>query len=454
MSFSITARQRRKLRQYRGSSGGRPWAARPIFPRRETHLLDGARPPSQTGKPVRRRLPALLLVLAAAAPVASAATPAPPTALQRRLARALRVPHVSPARSAALAVDLTTGTVLFTRNGARPLAPASNEKLPVTFAALSTLGPSYRYETDVLGEGEQDGEVWRGSVVLKGSGDPTLSSSDLRVLALQVRAAGIRTIAGGVVGDESWYDSRRTVAGWKRGFYINESPPLSALAVDRDRIGRYVSPDPPLAAAAAFRGALRRAGVAVTARARVGVADDYALPLASVESPTLAAIIRYMDHESDNFTAEMILKELGATQAGHGTSAAGAAIVTRELASAGVPLDGVRIVDGSGLSVLDRLTANALTALLRTAWADPVLHPVLRAALPVAGVNGTLEDRMRRGPAHGTVLAKTGTTREASALSGFVRDRYAFAVIQNGNPLAYWWARVAQDRFAQLLAAQ
>jgi PBP4 family serine-type D-alanyl-D-alanine carboxypeptidase len=161
-----------------------------------------------------------------------------------------------------------------------------------------------------------------------------------------------------------------------------------------------------------------------------------------------------MDHESDNFTAEMLLKELGAMQMGHGTSAAGAAVVTRELADAGIPTAGVRIVDGSGLSALDRLTANALTALLRAAWLDPELRPVLRAALPVAGVNGTLEDRMRSGPAHGTVLAKTGTTSEASALSGFARDHYAFSILQNGSPVSYWWARVAQDRFAQVLASQ
>jgi serine-type D-Ala-D-Ala carboxypeptidase/endopeptidase (penicillin-binding protein 4) len=115
---------------------------------------------------------------------------------------------------------------------------------------------------------------------------------------------------------------------------------------------------------------------------------------------------------------------------------------------------GVRIVDGSGLSRLDRLTAAALTTLLRVSWSDPTIKPVLLAALPVAGVSGTLADRMRRGPARGHVAAKTGTTSDASALSGFVRGRYAFAVLQNGHPLSYWWARVAQDRFAQVLAAQ
>ncbi len=119
---------------------------------------------------------------------------------------------------------------------------------------------------------------------------------------------------------------------------------------------------------------------------------------------------------------------------------------------AGVPMAGVRIVDGSGLSRLDRLTASAMAGLLKVAWADPSVRPALLAALPVAGENGTLEDRLRKPPARGNVLAKTGTTNEASALSGYVRNRIAFTVLQNGHPLSYWWARRAQDRFAQVLA--
>jgi PBP4 family serine-type D-alanyl-D-alanine carboxypeptidase len=160
-----------------------------------------------------------------------------------------------------------------------------------------------------------------------------------------------------------------------------------------------------------------------------------------------------MDRESDNFTAELLLKELGAVVGGKGTTAAGAAVVMRQLAAAKVPMAGVRIVDGSGLSLLDRLTVAALVGTLQAAWSDPKIKAPLLAALPVAGVNGTLEDRMRRGPARGNVFAKTGTTKRASALAGFVRDRYVFAVLQNGHPIAYSWARVAQDRFATVLAA-
>ncbi len=314
------------------------------------------------------------------------------------------------------------------------------------------LGPTYRIETDVLGEGQQDGTQWTGTLVLKGNGDPTLSRADLRALAAQVKALGIRTVTGGVSGDETAYDARRIVAGWKPSFFIDESPPLSALVVDRARVGRVITRTPALAAATAFRAALRKAGIAVAGPVRTVPAEDWSEVLANVSSPTLAAMLRFMDRESDNFTAEMLLKQLGLTELGRGTSAAGAVVVTQALTEAGVPMTGVRIVDGSGLSQLDRLTASAIGSLLKIAWADPVVRPALLASLPVAGVNGTLQHRLLKPPARGRVVAKTGTTDIASSLSGYVSGRYAFAVVQNGHPLSYWWARRAQDRFAQVLA--
>jgi D-alanyl-D-alanine carboxypeptidase/D-alanyl-D-alanine-endopeptidase (penicillin-binding protein 4) len=403
----------------------------------------------------QRQLTAVVAFAAALALAAGgAAQTRPDPALQRKLAQALRVPHVQLSQTGALAVELATGRPVFARNSAVPYAPASTEKLAVTLAALSILGPTFRFQTEVLGEGSQQGAVWRGSLVLQGHGDPTLSSGDLRDLALQLRRLGLRRVSGGVLGDESWFDSRRTGPGWRASFYLNESPPLSALAVDRARYRGAVSSQPALGAALAFRDALRAAGIAVAGRVATGRADADAFPLALVTSPALAAIVRSMDLQSDNFTAELLLKELGAVAGDRGTSAAGAVVVTRQLAAADVPLAGVRIADGSGLSPLNRLTPNALVAILEAAWATPQVRARFLAALPVAGMTGTLHDRMRRPPARGNVLAKTGTTSGASALSGFVRGRYVFAVLHNGHPLSSWWARVAQDRFATVLAAQ
>jgi D-alanyl-D-alanine carboxypeptidase/D-alanyl-D-alanine-endopeptidase (penicillin-binding protein 4) len=381
---------------------------------------------------------ALLAALLVVAPTSAA--------LQPRLERALHVPHVSLAATGAVAVDLATGQTVYARNAALPLIPASNEKLTVTYGALTALGPAFRIETDVLLDDA-------GDLILKGYGDPTLSSAQLRMLAGQVRAAGITTVTGGVLGDESWFDSRRTALGWKASFYLVESPPLSALIVDRGRAGRYTSRDPALAAAQLFRAALVRAGVRVRGGAAHGTAPDDAQVVASVDSPTVLSIVRMMDRDSDNFYAEMLLKELGAVQGAGGTTAAGAGVVTGLLAQAGIPLDGVRLVDGSGLSLLDRVTAQSIVALLDAMWSDVEMRLELLDSLPVAGRTGTLVHRMRGGAAAGVVHAKTGTLDRASALSGFAGDRYVFSVLQNGSPVSWTWARLAQDRFATALAS-
>jgi D-alanyl-D-alanine carboxypeptidase/D-alanyl-D-alanine-endopeptidase (penicillin-binding protein 4) len=398
---------------------------------------------------VRRALATVALLAALACTAAAQAGPLP---LATRLAQALAVPGYAKDASAAIAVDLDTGKLLFARNPDLPLAPASNEKLTVTFAALHELGVTYRFRTEVFARGYQDGSTWHGDVFLKGFGDPTLTSLQVERLAAQIAGQGIKRITGRVLGDESWFDSRRTADGWKPGFFINECPPLSALVVDRAFYDGHVAVQPALAAAGRFRQLLRKHGVASGA-VGLGRAPAGALALAQVESDPLPDVLREMDRESDNFTAEMIAKELGAEVGTDGSTAAGVAIVRRDLLAAGIPLAGVHIVDGSGLSLEDRLTARALSALLVSTWDDADLHQPLWAALAVAGENGTLEHRMQRRPARGAVRAKTGTTDEASALSGYVGDRFAFAVLQNGNPIVTRSAERAQDRFASALAS-
>jgi D-alanyl-D-alanine carboxypeptidase/D-alanyl-D-alanine-endopeptidase (penicillin-binding protein 4) len=407
----------------------------------------------------RRSLAAVALAVVGALLAAGAATARPDggsfddSPLSRRLARALVVPHVAASSSGAVAVDLASGEIVYALNPDRSFVPASNEKLPVTYAALVELGPAYRFRTAVVGTGERAGATWDGDLYLRGGGDPTLKLLDLRRLVAQLRTAGIRRISGNVLADESFFDTVRTAPGWKASFYMDESPPLSALVVNRGDYRGTRTPDPAGAAAASFVRILQERGIRVAGESAWGAAPADAFPLAEVESAPLTEVLRFMDRESDNFTAELVLKTLGAEIAGRGTTAAGAGIVTAALRGTGVPLAGVRIVDGSGLSRLDRLTPRAIAAILTRAWADAELRAVLWDSLPVAGQNGTLERRLDRRPTFGAVRAKTGTTSIASALSGFVRNRFAFAVVQNGHPISTTWARRAQDRFAVALAA-
>lgn len=214
-----------------------------------------------------------------------------------------------------------------------------------------------------------------------------------------------------------------------------------------------MTPDPAGAAAALFVDQLQRAGIRVGGESSWGTAPPGAVSLAQTASEPLSDIIDFMDSTSDNFTAEMLLKTLGAEELGRGTTAAGARVVTRTLEAAGVPMAGVRIADGSGLSSLDRLTAGAIGSILLAGWENRALRPYFWGALAVAGRTGTLAERLEYAPARGTIRAKTGTTDIASALSGYAGDRYVFTVVQDGDPISTWWARTAQDRFATVLAA-
>ncbi len=394
-------------------------------------------------------------MLVATATLVLAAILAAPTgaqSLRDKLDRALTIGGVSRDRTSALALNLRTGGVIYGWHRDRSLRPASNEKLGVALAALDRLGPAYRIRTEVLGAGSRSGSTWRGALVLKGNGDPTLTRGDLRKFASKLRARGIRRVTGRIWGDETYFDKRRTADGWRPSYYKNESPPLSALVVDRAKVNGHTHGNPALSAARAFKNALLAAGISVGGKATRGSGPPGSTTLAVVRSRTTAAIVRRMNKDSDNFYAEMLVKQLGAKMRGAGTTSAGCAVIRRVLEERNVPLAGVRIVDGSGLSKYDRATAASLAQLLVSAWRDTGVRTPFFDSLAVAGVDGTLKDRMRTGPARGRVHAKTGTTNSSSALSGYVGTRYVFAVLQNGSPIAWTNARRSQDRFAQALA--
>ncbi len=385
----------------------------------------------------------------AAAPVAATGAN---RVLASSLSAALAVPGVSRAHSGVVVVDLDSSAVTYAVNAELALEPASTEKLPVALTALQRLGAGFRTHTEVLGQGSLAGATWRGDLVLKGYGDPTLTSGGLAALARAVRNHGIAAVSGRVLGDESYFDTRRTAPGWKPWFAKSESPLLSSLVVDRGALDGLATNQPALAAAILFTRALQKAGVSVTGRPSVGTASSSAARIVRRASPPLIRVLSTMDTWSDNFIAEMVLKQLGARLGSAGTTAAGAAVVRSTLATNGVPLTGVRLADASGLSSLDRLTARSLAAMLETVWHDPVLR-ALPDTFAVAGSTGTLRHRLLGLPGHELVKGKTGTTDHSSALAGFVGSRFAFAIVNNGYPVNWSAAHQLQDRVVTTLLA-
>ena len=383
---------------------------------------------------------------------APARTASGDSALVSALVQATATPGIRRADLGVVVVDLTSRTVLYGLNAEAPLEPASTEKLPLATAALQRLRANFRTTTDVLGQGRLAGSTWKGDLILKGHGDPTLTTGGLKALAHAVRARGVTAVSGRVVGDESYFDSARTAPGWKPSFAKDESPLLSALVVDRGLLDGHPVDHPALAAAILFTRALARAGVSVAHDPTVGTAGPSAVELTRRASPRLITVLARMDTWSDNFIAEMLLKELGARLGTGGSTAAGARIVAATLAADDVPLAGVSLADGSGLSLLDRLTARTLAATLETIWDTPALRPLL-GTFAVAGSTGTLRHRLLGVRGNELVRGKTGTTDASSALAGLVGSRFAFAVLCNGSPVDLEAAHLLQDRVAETLLA-
>jgi D-alanyl-D-alanine carboxypeptidase/D-alanyl-D-alanine-endopeptidase (penicillin-binding protein 4) len=291
--------------------------------------------------------------------------------------------------------------------------------------------------------------VWDGDLFLRGDGDPTLTAADVGRLAAAIRASGITRVTGRIRGDESAFDKRRGAPGWKAYFVGGETPPLSALVVDR-AVG-WPALSPPLLAARSLRDALVARGTSVDVPPGLGRTPVDAVVLATDRSPSLSLIVRRMNRDSDNFTAEMLLKHLGTLEGGVGTSARGARVVLAEMTAARIPVAGMRLVDGSGLSSLDRVSAGTLVAVIRAGLENPHIRAAFVNSFAVTGRSGTLRSRLPS--LAGIVRGKTGTTNLACSLSGIVNDSVLFAVLQDGSPVAFWSARTAQDRFVAALAA-
>ena len=224
------------------------------------------------------------------------------------------------------------------------------------------------------------------------------SSSLIHTLAAGVRAAGIRRVTDGVYGDESAFDAIRRGPDWKNDSYL-DCPPLSALTVNEGYLsfGSLATvPSQALSAAQQLVRALQRQGIAIGQGSHTGVHPSSARPVASAPSPTMHKLVFEMDQVSDNFFAETLTKDLAVGAGQRGSTRAGTTITRRYLRGLGVDLAGATLFDGSGLSKADRLSARQIVGILRRAAVQPYGW-FYRHALPLAGVSGTLYNRMTLG---------------------------------------------------------
>lgn len=486
---------------------------------------------------------ALIFCLAVVPAFAQAAAPATATAstqaakpknlaeLQSRIAALLDQPKFAAARWG-IFIKAGQSKIVFDRDGEKAFMPASNMKLYSTAAALDAFGPEFKIKTSVYATKPLKAGAVRGDLILYGRGDPNLSPrfdegnpdkyedhkpadtiTAIEALADQIKAAGVKTVTGNLIGDDSFFAGDLIGPGWEwddlQAYYGAE---VSALTVNDNCVSFSVTPgrragekpvitvqpqtayvkiinhattsesgatrirvnrpldsntvefygsiprteakyetnvavhDPASFAATLLKEALARRKIRVLGKVeRVDAVARVARPfdesklteLASVDSQPMSELIKVVNKPSQNLHAELMLRLLGASDGQHelddygrpkSTIALGNEARRQFLLKAGVDVAPLSLRDGSGLARQDLVTPRATARLLEFMLTHNQAS-VFRESLTIAGVDGTLERRMRDAAAANNLRGKTGTLSYVNALSGYVTTKHGYVVI-------------------------
>lgn len=435
-------------------------------------------PPGGQGPPaVSAPVPAS--VQAATAP---AAAPAPGAAKVQEAVRDLASDAAKWGGAAgAMVVEIPSGAVVASAGEHAPMNPASNAKLATAAAALRRLGAEHRYLTGLYGKVNGDRV---GSLVLRGSGDPTLASEHLAEMARGLAARGIRKVDA-VLVDQGAFDDAFTPPAFAQqpNEWAPFRAPVSAVAVDENTVMIAARPsedgkpavtwiEPPGVAKVAGsvrttkKGDPERLGVSMSSsggalaikvsghvpeggdpvrawrrledpRLAPGHALRAALSAAGIEAGEVrqgggkekALLVAHRSEPLAHVLAKLgkesdnFVAEMvfkSLSTSRPATFAGAADAVTAELRAMGAFEPGCVVANGSGLFDANRTTAAATAALLRGAYLDSKVGPELLAHLAVGGVDGTLRSRFKRWAKARAVRAKTGTLNAVFALSGYV----------------------------------
>ena len=321
-------------------------------------------------------------------------------------------------------------------NHTESMIPASNTKLFTSATALELMGGEYLISTKIFVDDDDlsDGTI-NGNIYIKGYGNPTFTSDDLEDLVDELYQSGLRKVTGNVVGDDHYFDEVYSRDDWITDERANVNlPPISAIVIDRNRTivrkkrrGRYRNyfvnvENPPLYVANKFREKLIKYGIEVTGKSISSETPDTAIAI--IESAIeLNELIQLINKNSDNFYAECLFKTLGAVYSGkQGNSFFSTQAILNYIEDAGIYSDGTKIVDGSGISRFDQVTAGALVGLLEKMYFNINKFEYFYNSLSIAGVDGTLHKRMIGTAAENNFRGKTGTLNGVSSISGYVKN--------------------------------
>lgn len=394
-------------------------------------------------------------------------------------------------------IDADNGSVIYEKNPALPVIPASTVKLFTTAAALDFLGKDFPLSVRAFFTAEPQNGVLDGDVIVKGYSNPFFKTKDLDSLVSLIFNAGVRKITGNIIADDSYLDENYFREHWiKRERSEVGTPPVSAIVLNRNEIEiifkparnkkppfvfgfrpesdffsvnfnaklttrravprltiktrpkkfsvtvggkirrrnrtysyKFFADNPPLFLANILYEKLEKKGIEITGSPKAAQVTKGTY-LISETVTKLESVVEKANKESDNFLAELIFKTLGAEYCGcSGNSFYALQAVNDFMERKNINAENVLLVDGSGISRQNRLTANAVTELLTAMYYDEENFNVFYSSLAFAGVDGTLEERLTGFGLKNNFHGKTGTLNGVSALSGYFTTRNGKNVI-------------------------
>ncbi len=467
------------------------------------------------------------------------AAPSPLNSLKDDIKEIFSDPNFFVANWGVYIESLNSGEIIYRENPYKLFMPASNMKLFTTAAALSLLGPEYRYSTKLLSNSESvENGILKGDILIRGSGDPSFSGRNregnthniFSEWADILISKGINSIEGNIIGDCSAFDEEFYGEGWEyndlsywyaapiSGLSYNENvvyikvtpgassgvPPETAvdpptqfveienlaetvnptrnqrinirrksgsnkivisgtISYDTAPVVRRISVDnPALYAITVFKETLEDKGISCNDVIVLQTLDQgkydinsFNYVVADHVSPPLSELIKTVNKESHNFFADQIFKTLGAEFTGTGSFEAGEKVVKSFLGRTGINTDQFFAYDGSGLS-RHNLVMPVQVAYLMKYMRSSEHFDIFYDSLPIAGVDGTIKNRMRNTTAENLVHAKTGTIHYVRALSGYVTsldgEEFVVSVLVNHYTTPTSSAGALQDRLFIKLA--
>lgn len=350
-------------------------------------------------------------------------------------------PAIDASKCSVIIIDLDGKKVIDSHNKNVPLIPASINKALTIASTLHKAGPAYRYHTKVYLGGKVDDGVLEGNLIIEGGGDPTLGTSQspkasdfLQDIADALQKRHVSNIKGKIVIDSSIFPLPATIPTWQPGDLSHSyGTGCHGLNWKHNASGKSAVRDPEAVFLTNLTYTLAKAGI--TVQGEDMESDKHGKPIVDFKSDKISEIMRYCMMQSDNLYAETFLRTIAMLSDKSATPENGADIEMKFWKKKHVDTDNIKVVDGSGLSRTNRLTAEFLADVL-VKMSDNIDYV---SFFPLAGAEGTLRNFLKNTPLQEYIAMKTGSMNGIQCYAGYKLDddfapTHVVVVMMNGMP--------------------